>query len=68
MKVKCIDIGCWKDRLTIGKTYEVIYEDNNWYWIIIDDIGDEKWFPKRRFTLLSEIRNDTINKLLEDES
>ena len=71
MKVKCINIKYdrynYKSYLTIGKTYNVIREDDYWYWTIDDD-GDERGYPKEWFKPLSEIRNETINKLLEDES
>lgn len=68
MKVKCIDDDGWKDRLTIGKTYEVIEVQSDGDYVIIDDIGDENWFhDKRNFKTISEYRNETINKLLEDE-
>ena len=61
--------------LTIGKTYEVIsdvnydygYYDNNGY-NIINDNGDDCWYEKECFKSLAEIRNETIDKLLEDES
>ena len=67
MKVKCIK-NKWNNKnvsLTIGKTYEVnyIYPDGD-YRIIIDN-GIEDWFPEYFFKTLSEIRNETINKLLE---
>ena len=61
MKVKCINN--WLD-ITIGKTYEVLEMDGNWY-NIINDISDVRGYPKKWFKLLSEIRNETINKLLE---
>ena len=67
MKVKCIDkVDGWFN-LTVGKIYEVIGYGGYRY-NIIDDIGDECWFPKECFKTLSELRNETINKLLEDES
>ena len=67
MKVKCIENDGWNNFLTIGKFYEVTEEDDAGY-IIIDDYGGECWFPKECFKTLSELRNETINKLLEDES
>ena len=66
MKVKCIgNVG--ESNLTIGKTYEVTRKDENLYWII-NDKGIEDWYPKELFKTLAEMRNDKINKLLEDES
>ena len=69
MKVKCIDNDeCYRNYLTNGKIYDIIDEDNNWYWII-NDYGKENWYLKSYFeSAVAEIRNDTINKLLEDES
>ena len=65
MKVKCIDDNNW--YLTIGKIYETIGEYKYSYQIRDDD-GDICWPPKEYFRILSEIRNETINKLLENES
>lgn len=61
MKVKCIDNKDNEDRLTIGKFYNVIDYDVFWYEIE----NTELKFPKFRFTTLSEIRNEKINKLLK---
>ena len=65
MKVECINNYNNHYDLTIGKTYEVFDEDNKKtrYWII-DDTGYGYWFPKECFKTLSELRNETINKLL----
>jgi hypothetical protein len=68
MKVKCIYKGTWV-LLTFGKTYDVIKIDSadNYYWIIND--SDRLFnYPKKHFKLLSEIRNEKIDKLLKDES
>ena len=67
MKVKCIRNDDWQIYLTVDKTYEVIKEEGVYY-KIIGDKGIENWFPKDWFKSLSEIRNETINKLLENES
>ena len=70
MKVKCINNkqGFWSTRIAIGKIYEVIGEDERRY-TIINEKGNIDWFyPKDWFRLLSDIRNEKINKLLEDES
>ena len=62
MTVKCI-----KNKgylfITIGKTYEVSYIYPYDY-RIINDKGNEDWYSKKCFKPLSEIRNETINKLL----
>ena len=70
MKVKCINMGYQKDtyNLTIGKIYDVIYIYGDGDYIIVDDSGDDMWYPMEYFKSLSKIRNDTINKLLEDEN
>ena len=74
MKVKCIYNKGLEKWLTIGKTYEVIVRDDEvtiniitWY-CIIDDIGEKNWYIIELFRPLSEIRNEKINKLLEDDS
>ena len=54
-------------NITIGKSYEVIEYDMIEY-RIIDDDGCLIWYPKKWFKPLSEYRNETINKLLEDEN
>jgi hypothetical protein len=63
MKVKCINNKGWL-YLTLDKIYEVINISTNDDYFIIDDYGDERWFPKKWFKLLSEIRNKKIDKLL----
>ena len=65
MKIKCIENNTCLD-LTIGKTYDVIsISDLGKYYLIIDDENDESWYIKEYFKPLSEIRNETIDKLLE---
>jgi hypothetical protein len=67
MNVVCIKNKGYEHRLTIGKNYDVIEDDRYNYWII-DNIGYNIRCPKYWFNLLSEIRNDKINKLLKNES
>ena len=64
MKIKCINNDDFKYGLTVGKTYEVIEYDKEGY-KIINDRNIENWYIEERFKKLSEIRNETINKLLE---
>jgi hypothetical protein len=62
MKVVCINnYGCL--NLTKDRIYDVIIFNDSWYLIINDD-GDRLWYFKEQFKLLSEIRNEKINKLL----
>jgi hypothetical protein len=64
MKIVCVDNdGGWEDFLTLGKTYDVIY-NNKYCYNILNDNGDDDWFNNSRFKILTEIRNDKINKLL----
>lgn len=63
MKIKCINKYGWK-YLTKNKIYEVINEDGGWCWII-NDIGNECWYPKYLFKPLNEIRNNKIDNLLK---
>jgi hypothetical protein len=65
MKIKCITNI---NTLTIGKIYDIINYNNDGGYIIINDNGYEFWYPKEWFKPLSEIRNEKIDKLLEDES
>ena len=67
MTVKCIDTMGYK-YLTMGKTYEVVSIDADGDYYIINDECDDLWYPKYLFKTLSEMRNETINKLLENES
>ena len=66
MKVKCINNIKIESLLTMGKTYDVIKEDEYKY-LIIDDDGDSCYYYKEWFEhAISEMRNETINKLLEE--
>jgi hypothetical protein len=67
MKIVCINNKGWSS-LTLGKTYDVIGINMFSEYIIINDISEEYSYIKERFKLLSEIRNEKINKLLNDES
>jgi hypothetical protein len=59
--------GTTSKYLTINKLYDTINENTNEYYII-DDGPIKWWYDKELFKPLSEIRNEKINKLLEDES
>ena len=62
MKVKCINSnGYW---LTIDNIYDVIKDGYNYY-LLRDNQNYKWWYPKEYFKLLSEVRNEKINKLLE---
>ena len=68
MKVKCIKNQGVSDWLTVGKIYEAIEEyDDGWChdcYKIIDGNKNQYVIPKEFFKLLSENRNENINKLL----
>jgi GTPase SAR1 family protein len=66
MKVVCIDNNGYERWLTLGKTYEVISDDGIFVYNIINDRDQDDWCNKKWFKLLSEIRNEKINKLLEE--
>ena len=66
MRIVCKNNGDDYWDITIGKTYDVIEEYK--YYKIINDSGKEEWFVKYWFKPLSEVRNEKIDKLLEDES
>jgi hypothetical protein len=69
MKIVCVDNDIMLETyrrgiyLTVGKTYDVIEKEDNLYHII-NDINNEDWYGQFRFKLLSEYRNDKIDKLL----
>jgi hypothetical protein len=65
MKMKCINKYSWLN-LTIGKIYDIINYNNDGGYIIINDNGYEFWYPKSWFKPLFEIRNEKINKLLNE--
>ena len=65
MKVVCINNSDGWHYLTKGKIYDIIKEDNYNY-NIINNKGYNSWYPKSCFKLLSEIRNEKINKLLAE--
>jgi hypothetical protein len=67
MKIKCIENK--SGYITVGKIYKVINNSvSNYGYRIMNDYGFVSWFDCSYFKTLSEIRNETINKLLEDES
>jgi hypothetical protein len=67
MKVVCKENDGYKNCLTINKTYDIINEKKYGYQMI-NDKGYIWGCSKHCFKLLSEYRNEKINKLLEDES
>lgn len=68
MKIKCIENDGWEYSLTIGKTYEVVSIYDKGYRIIDDNGHESGCYYKSYFKTSSEIRNEIINKLLEDEN
>lgn len=48
--------------LTIGKTYDVIYEDYDGY-LLKDDTGERRTYNKERFDKLEDVRDKKLNKL-----
>ena len=63
MKVICIiDNDC---HLTIGKIYNVLLQDKDKSWLIIDDIGRQMWYWDYNGILmpLEEWRDKQLNKL-----
>lgn len=68
MRVKYICDYNWEGNFTLGKIYDVIdYEDGTY--TIIDDYGMKyNGYPDEWFKPLSEIRNEKINRLLNENS
>ncbi len=56
--------GLVKLNLTLGKTYESV-DDDNYTTNVKNDIGNICSYMKSRFILLSEFRNEKINKIIE---
>ena len=52
MKIECIKTH---DYITVGKIYEIIRLLTDGDYIIINDNGNEDWFPKKWFKPISEI-------------
>lgn len=65
MKVKCINNKYYINRLTIGKMYDA-FDYSEYFYKIKDDHNYEEKYPKRWFVSYMEIRNQKINKLLEE--
>jgi hypothetical protein len=65
MKIKCIYNYGWGGSLTIGKIYDAIKIYDAGY-VIIDDNGYKFLYSKECFKLLSEMRNEKIDKLLAE--
>ena len=65
MRVKYIDNDGLKYDLTIGKSYEV-FNKTEYYYEVIDDNGIRGYYPKEWFKLLSELRNEKIERLLDE--
>ena len=73
MKVICIEKGSYK--LTVGKIYETLYKfkagfDTKFlhstnYYLIIDDKLEEELYHKSNFRILSDVREEKINKILD---
>jgi hypothetical protein len=69
MKIKCIyninSNGNIVIGITIGKIYDTIRINEFGDYMIINDIGNERWYLKKWFKPLSEYRIEKINKLLK---
>ena len=67
MKIICINNIdsniCNTNTLTIGKTYVVIRITDNGY-TIVDDTNTSRTYYQNRFRLLSELRDDKLNEIL----
>ena len=48
MKVRCIKVSLGDNNLTRDKVYDVLKEDESCY-LIINDLGETRWFMKVRF-------------------
>ena len=54
------------NNLTNGKVYEVIDHNlSNYYYILINDLGDMNSYPKFLFKRLDEVRSEKLNIILK---
>lgn len=70
LMVECIDNEEYSDRLTLGKTYPVI-EDEEEYYVVKDDKGEEENYYKSRFKIVEQsmpINYEEEYKKLKDEN
>lgn len=61
--MQIVAIENYKDKLTLGKTYKVIYGYMSEY-LIINDIGQRGWYDCEKFISLEEHRKSQILKLI----
>ena len=67
MKVLYICDYDWEGNFTLGKIYDVIDYDTDGSYTIIDDYGMKyNGYPDEWFKSLSEIRNEKIDRLLDE--
>lgn len=66
MKVKCIDNSNSFNSLTIGKNYDVIKDDEDFYLIETDKQPLRTWFIKDRFLKLLIPYDEMVSQLKKD--
>lgn len=66
MKIICINEDNWRG-LIIDKVYDAIGYDDDWY-VIIDANNIKCKYLKEWFKPLSEVRNEKINKIINNEN
>ena len=64
MNVICKDKDGALDLLTVGKIYDVISLNGNYY-VMINDGGNMCGYNSRRFYTLGEYRNIQLDKIIE---
>lgn len=62
--MQIVAIDNYKDKLTLCKTYKVIYGYMGEY-LIINDIGEKGWYVFDKFISLEEHRISQLNKIME---
>ncbi len=65
MKVVCINnlSGGRPCELAIGKVYEVLRQETNYYLLTDNNIGSRYYYRKSFFTTIDEIRDKKLNDL-----
>lgn len=62
----CVDLKGIGDKvpMTVGKKYEILSITSDGLIEVISDVGTKTYYLKNRFILLSDFREDKLNKLL----
>ena len=57
------DDDYWMGSLTIGKVYEIIFDNDDIEFMIKNDYGFEHIYPESMFKTIQEFRQEKLNEL-----